>query len=555
MCKAVVETALALVAKTFTRAGELAVTSATTATAVAFKASTAAEAAGSAGIGLALLRLHAGHHFGLDGLAGVGFDVENLAAVAHFGKGDGQAIASGAAGTANAVGVILGLHGQTEVEHMADGGHVNTARGHIGCYQDLHLTLAQSHQAAVAQTLAQGTVQCHGREAFLLQVVGQAVALDLGAGKNDGLVDGGVTQPVVQQLALVVGVVGPEQHLLDVDVLFLRIVDGHALGFAHHAGSELLNARREGGAKHHGLLAVDGELVDFGQVVGEAQVQHTVGFVNHQELHLVQLDLLRALQIQQAAGCGDHQVGILQLGNLQLVRHATHDVGNAQTAAMLHQVDGVMGHLLCQFAGRANDQGAGCGGLEVALAGRVLALGALGCGLTGFNSGSAGGFELFAFGGLSCGLLCQQGVQHGQEKGGGLAATGLAGDHQVDVAGLLAVHCLGQSQGNGLQLDGGGLGITQVFHRHHQFVGQAQFHKAIRGFGHIDGHFSSCFSRRNGLKAGVQGSGKVFGRREFACHFKSVSHIFSHTRAPQVVRLLRQWLKNINHQTEPALTR
>jgi len=31
--------------------------------------------------------------------------------------------------------------------------------------------------------------------------------------------------------------------------------------------------------------------------------------------------------------------------------------------------------------------------------------------------------------------------------------------------------------------------------------------------------------------------------------------IFSRTRAPQVVRLLRSRLKNINHQTEPALTR
>jgi hypothetical protein len=29
---------------------------------------------------------------------------------------------------------------------------------------------------------------------------------------------------------------------------------------------------------------------------------------------------------------------------------------------------------------------------------------------------------------------------------------------------------------------------------------------------------------------------------------------FFHARAPHVVRLLRLWLKNINHQTEPALT-
>jgi hypothetical protein len=49
--------------------------------------------------------------------------------------------------------------------------------------------LAQRHQAAVAQALRQGAVQRHGAEAFLLQVFGEAVALDLRAGEHDGLVD------------------------------------------------------------------------------------------------------------------------------------------------------------------------------------------------------------------------------------------------------------------------------------------------------------------------------------------------------------------------------
>jgi hypothetical protein len=48
------------------------------------------------------------------------------------------------------------------------------------------------------------------------------------------------------------------------------------------------------------------------------------------------------------------------------------------------------------------------------------------------------------------------------------------------------------------------------------------------------------------------GFSKCFGRRKGTRHFKSVSHGFTHTREPQGVRLLRQWLKNINHQTEPA---
>src|SRR5256885_7051087 len=60
------------------------------------------------------------------------------------------------------------------------------------------------------------------------------------------------------------------------------------------------------------LLALCRQVVDFGQIVREAQVQHAVGFVHHQELHLVELDLHRALQVQQTAGSGHHEVGVLQ---------------------------------------------------------------------------------------------------------------------------------------------------------------------------------------------------------------------------------------------------
>src|SRR5690606_39596043 len=56
-------------------------------------------------------------------------------------------------------------------------------------------------------------------------------------------------------------------------------------------------------------------LIDFSQVVREAQIQHTVGFVNHQELNLVQLDLHGALQIQQTTRRCHDQVSVLQLGN------------------------------------------------------------------------------------------------------------------------------------------------------------------------------------------------------------------------------------------------
>ena len=96
---------------------------------------------------------------------------------------------------------------------------------------------------------------------------------------------------------------------------------------------------------------------------------------------------------------------------------------------MLHQVNCVVRDLLGEFAGGANDQGAGRRCLEVAGVGRVFALGALGGGFA-FGSGVGHGLLVFqAFGFFGVGGLLEQGVQHRQQEGCGLAASGLARDH------------------------------------------------------------------------------------------------------------------------------
>ena len=130
---------------------------------------------------------------------------------------------------------------------------------------------------------------------------------------------------MVKQLAFVRHVVRPIQHLLDVLVAFLRAFNGDALGLAHHAGGQLLNTRRKSGAEHHGLATLNRQLVHLGQIVAKAQIEHAVGFVHNQEFHRFTLDLSAALQVEQAAGCSHNQGGILQLGNLQLVRHAAYN--------------------------------------------------------------------------------------------------------------------------------------------------------------------------------------------------------------------------------------
>jgi hypothetical protein len=89
-------------------------------------------------------------------------NVLDFAAIAEFGKGDRQTIAASTTGSANPVYVIFLLHGQAEVEHMADAGHINTARRHIGGHQNLHTTIAQCLQAAITQALAERAMLCNG---------------------------------------------------------------------------------------------------------------------------------------------------------------------------------------------------------------------------------------------------------------------------------------------------------------------------------------------------------------------------------------------------------
>ena len=367
---------------------------------------------------------------------------------------------------------------------MGNGRHIETTRSDVGGHQYLDMAFAQRHQAAVAYALVQRAMQCHGTETVLLQIVGQGITFDLGTGKNNRLVDRGVAQPVVQKFALMLSVVGPKQHLFDILVFVLRVVDLHPLGLPHHAGGQLLDAGRQRGAEHHGLLAFDGELVDFGQIIGKAQIQHAVGFVNHQKLHLVELDLHRALQVQQTPGRGHHQIGVLQLGDLELVRHATDHIGNTQATAMAYQVDGVMCYLLRELACRAQDQRAWCRSLEVAAAGRVFATRTFGCCFAPGLGFGAGALEIFTFPGRGICLLLEQGVQNRQQERRCFAAASLTRNHQVGkFCGLCIIRQALHRHRNCLFLNDSWLGEAQVLDCLQQLGGQSHLQEAVGHFG------------------------------------------------------------------------
>src|SRR5690606_21035918 len=140
----------------------------------------AATAAVCVGGACRFLGLQAFDDFGRYGLADEVFNAAHFVAFGMRGQGVGQSAASGAAGTANTVDVVFGLHGQVVIDGVADALHVDTAGGHIGGNQNAQLAFLQHAQGTGALTLVHVTMQGSGGKALVSQAVGQIVGATLG---------------------------------------------------------------------------------------------------------------------------------------------------------------------------------------------------------------------------------------------------------------------------------------------------------------------------------------------------------------------------------------
>ena len=387
-----------------------------------------------------------------DRLGGEALDAAHHAGVAALGQGDGHAVAPSAAGAADAVHVVLGLHRQAVVDDVGDARHVDAARGHVGGHQNAQVPHAQGVQHAGAAALRHAAVQRGHGVADLRQLVGHFVGVALGGGEHHGLVQVAVGQQVFQQLVLVQHAVGPVKALFDLGVGLGVRVHRNALRVAGEFTRQVADVAAEGGAEHHGLALGGQGLGDEVDVVDEAHVQHAVGFVQHQGLHAGQHGAARTHQVHQAAGRGDQDVQrAAQCLQLRVVGHTAHHAGHAQALHAAAIGDGGLGDLLRQFTRGRQHQHARAADLAL----------------------------WAALGGVAAGF--QDALQRRQHKGGGLAAAGL-GRHQ-QVAALQ-----GRADRGGLHR--GGLGVAGLFQSEQQFLGQAQLGKGAlrrlargRGFG------------------------------------------------------------------------
>ncbi len=198
-----------------------------------------------------------------------------------------------------------------------------------------------------------------GGEAALLELVGEVGGGALGAAEDHGQSPALGLQDPRDHLGLV-HVVRAVDELLGVRdrrALVVRRGGADVRGLRHVAAGETDDRARHGGREQHGLAPDRKQVDDLLDVGQEAQVEHLVGLVEDERLHVRQVQLLLPGEVEQPArGADDHVDAFLQGLDLGLVGPAAVDRGDAHVA---HLAGGqqVVGHLGAQLARGDDDEG------------------------------------------------------------------------------------------------------------------------------------------------------------------------------------------------------
>ena len=242
-----------------------------------------------------------------DRLTGELLDAAQLAALARVAERHGDARGAGTRGAADAMDVALGVGRQLVVDDVGHALDIDAARGEIGGDQHAGLAAAEVVERLLTSVLALVAVDRLGADAAVLEGLGDAVGAPLGTREHDHTLERLVGQQMAEKLALArrVHVVDALFDLLD-RLALGRNLD--ALGVLQDFRRELGDVVRHGGREQQRLAVLGDRARDAAHVADEAHVEHAIGLVEDEEVHVAELHVAALDEIEQTAGRGDQDV-------------------------------------------------------------------------------------------------------------------------------------------------------------------------------------------------------------------------------------------------------
>ena len=302
-----------------------------------------------------MLRLEVGLLAALQGLPDQCFDRRQQL---HFVGADQRhrlAGGTGTAGTADAMHVVLGDDRQVEVDHQRHFLDIQATRGHVGGYQQVYLAGLKPLQGAQPRRLRLVAMDRVGGDTLPLQQSDQFLDALAGLGEDQRLAPAIGLQQVAEQLGLAL-LVHRHQPLPDALRRGIARTDLDGQRVAQQFTGQRADGVGEGRGKQQGLALARQRGEQFVQLAGETEVEHAIGFVQHQRLELGELHRVLPIQVEQPPGSGDEDIhSLAQLHHLRVDADPT--VGHRGTQRQVLAVVADAGvDLLGQFAGRNQDQ-------------------------------------------------------------------------------------------------------------------------------------------------------------------------------------------------------
>mmetsp|Transcript_77011 Transcript_77011/g.222678 ORF Transcript_77011/g.222678 Transcript_77011/m.222678 type:complete len:403 (-) Transcript_77011:692-1900(-) len=243
--------------------------------------------------------------------------VSPVAILVHGDEGRGLSAVSDTAGAPDPLDIHIDAERQVVVQNLAHAGDVQPTRSDIR--SDHHIDLAFSEALEILFALLLGEIAMEGASVHLgviVQLFIEAFGLVLGVSEHQ------------QALALLSVGKEPVDEFQQFVQLFLRSHLDQALGNCARGSTDDAHAdedvfvqvflghrlafRREGGGEHQGLPTIlrrHVELLDDRVHVGvHLHLQHPVGFVENEAVHLRHIDDAGADEVPQSARCGHQQI-------------------------------------------------------------------------------------------------------------------------------------------------------------------------------------------------------------------------------------------------------